>query len=297
MTSTIGITGAAGTAGKAYAAAFASAGHTVRACVRPGGEYRFDDRVEVWPVDLQDAAATGAALAGLDVVVIALAGRGPHAAEQEATITRAVSQAAATTGASHIVYTSVHRADEPTGVPHFEVKGPIEAELAELVPRLTVLRPTTFADALTAPWLRTGIEEQGVLVSPIGLHTPISYVATQDLARVAVAALEAPELQRRPVVVAGPSPLTYAELLPLLSELAGRQVEYRQIQHEDVLRSFGADLAAMTDLFNRDGFHAEPSQVLHDLDLVPAPVQQRLREAWQATPARGDVAAAKTPTR
>ncbi len=280
MISKIFIAGAAGTAGRSYVQAFSHAGHAVRAGVRPGSDAKFGDGVEVWPVDFEDAGATRAAMGDIDAVVISLAGRGPDAADQEAAITRNVARAAVDAGVDHLVYTSVHRADETTGVPHFDVKGVLEAEIAALAPRLTVLRPTTFADSLTAPWLRNGIEEHGVLVSPIGRETAISYVATDDLARVAVAALATPQLQREPVVVAGPSSTTYAELLPLLGQLAGRPVTYQQIPLDDVKRNFGSDLAAMTELFNRDGFTAEPSPILRDLQLVPRPVQDYLHQRW-----------------
>jgi uncharacterized protein YbjT (DUF2867 family) len=280
MISKVFIAGAAGTAGRSYVQAFRHAGHAVRAGVRPGSEAEFGDGVEVWPVDFEDAGATRASMGDIDVVVISLAGRGPDAADQEAAITRNVARAAVDAGVGHLVYTSVHRADETTGVPHFDVKGFLEAELAALAPRLTVLRPTTFADSLTAPWLRNGIQEHGVLVSPIGRETAISYVATDDLARVAVAALATPQLQREPVVVAGSSSATYAELLPLLGQLAGRPVTYQQIPLDEVKRNFGSDLAAMTELFNRDGFTAEPSPVLRDLRLIPRPVQDYLHQSW-----------------
>jgi uncharacterized protein YbjT (DUF2867 family) len=280
VSSKIFVAGAAGTAGRSYVKAFMRAGHAVRAGVRPGSEARFSDGVDVWPVDFEDSGAIRAAMADIEAIVISLAGRGQNAADQEAAMTRNVARAAVEAGVGHLVYTSVHRADEATGVPHFEVKGVLEDELATLAPRLTVLRPTTFTDSLTAPWLRNGIEEHGVLVSPIGRDTPISYVATHDLARIAVAALATPQLQREPVVVAGLTPTTYAELLPLLKQLTGRPVAYQQIPPEDVRRNFGSDLAAMTELFNRDGFTAEPSSALHDLQLVPRPVHDYLREAW-----------------
>ncbi|HEX5595049.1 MAG TPA: NAD(P)H-binding protein [Micromonosporaceae bacterium] len=280
MMSRIFIAGAAGTAGRSYVQAFSHAGHAVRAGVRPASEAQFGDDVEVWPVDFEDAGATRAAMDDIDAVVIALAGRGPNAADQEAVITRNVARAAVNAGVGHLMYTSVHLADQTTGVPHFDVKGVLEVELAALAPRLTVLRPTTFADSLTAPWLRNGIQEHGILVSPFGCETAISYVATDDLARIAVAALATPQLQREPVVVAGLSSTTYAELLPLLGQLAGRPVTYQQIPLDEVRHNFGSDLAAMMELFNRDGFTAEPSPVLRDLRLVPRPVQDYLRQSW-----------------
>lgn len=279
------IAGGTGTAGRAYAKAFVAAGHQVRASARPGTDAGFGAEAQPWPVDFDDAAATRAAVDGCEVVAIALAGRGPAAAAHEGAITRTVAEAAAAAGAVHLIYTSVHLADASTGVPHFDVKGSLELQLAGLTPRLTVLRPTTFADSLTSPWLRSSIERDGVLVSPIGPDTPISYVSTDDLARVAVAALQTPELQGPPVVVAGRSPCTYTELLPLLSELAGRELTYQPIPPEVVRSHFGPDLAAMTEFFNLDGFATEPSPVLHRMGLVPAPVQDYLRQTWPAHPA------------
>lgn len=280
MSKEIFVAGATGVAGHAYVEALRSAGHRVRASVRPGEERGWPDGVEPRAVDFADAHSTREAFDGVAAVVIALAGRGATPAEDEITITRTVAHAAASAGVEHIVYTSVHQADQPTGVPYFEVKGTLETELRQLVPRLTVLRPTTFAEALTAPWLRHGIEEQGVLTSPVALDAPISYVATDDLARIAAAALDEPALQDEPITVAGPAPTAYADLLPLLSELVGHPVQYHQIPRDDVLRNFGPDLAAMTDLFNTRGFAAIPSPLLHRLDLAPGPVEGWLRYAW-----------------
>lgn len=289
------VAGATGTAGRAYATAFAAAGHRVRASVRPGTQHSFGEGVEACFVDFDDTESTRVAVSGADAVIIALAGRGPSPAQHEASITLNVARAAAEEGVEHLTYTSVHRADEATGVPHFEVKGKLERQLSELAPRVTILRPTTFAESLTAPWLRTGIQQRGVLTSPIGQHTPISYVATADLARIAVAALSTPALQGAPVVAAGESPTSYADLLPLFSELASRPVGYQQIPLEEVQRTFGPDLAAMTELFNRAGFTAQPSPVLCDLGLAPGSVQEYLRRSWMPDFTRLDVAAIDSP--
>ncbi len=293
MNDPVFVAGASGRAGQAYVHAFAAAGHTVRASVRPGTGHSFPAGVTAVPVDFDHAIATRDALEGVGTLVVALAGRGEAPADHEAAITRTVAAAAADAGVGHVVYTSVYRAEQATGVPHFEVKGQLEQELAAVAPKLTVLRPTTFAEALTAPWLRHGIEQDGVLTSPISEHTAISYVATEDLARVALSAVDEPALQQGPVIVAG-SAVSYAELLPLLSELAGRPITYRQIPRADVARDFGPDLTAMTDLFNRDGFAAQPDAVLQRLDLVPTPIDEWLRAAWgppstAVTTARGQV--------
>lgn len=205
MSSNVFVAGATGAAGNAYVRALAFAGHQVRASTRSGDQRDWPTGVEPRAVDFTDIHSTRQAVDGVDAVVITLAGRGQSPAQDEARITRTVARAAAEAGVGHIVYTSVHDADEATGVPHFEVKGHLEAELRQLGPRLTVLRPTTFADAFTAPWLRRGVQERGVLASPIAIDTPISYVATADLARVAAASLLEPDLQDTTLTVAGPA--------------------------------------------------------------------------------------------
>lgn len=283
----ITVFGATGTAGRAYAAALTAAGHTVRGAIRPGtdpGELRAAG-IEPVEVDLHQADGATAALEGADAAVIALLGRGPDPATDEAAITRTVFQGAVRAGVGRIVYTSVHLADAGTGVAHFDIKGRLEEELMATGLPWTILRPTTFMDALDAPWLRDAALADGVLVSPIGLDAPISYVATADLAELVVRALEDGRLDRAIVPVGGPEAVTYRRLLPLLAEVSGRSLRYEQLDLAN-LATGQPHLADMVRLFNARGFVCPPDPLVEALGIALTDVESFLRRSAWAGPAR-----------
>lgn len=282
------VAGGTGTAGRAYVRALRAAGYHVRATVRPGrcpGELQALGAEPV-TLDLRDEAAVARAMTGAEVLVIAVLGRGPDRAGDEEQITRNLLDAARATGVGRVVYTSVYLADAPTGVPHFEVKGRLEAYIRTSGLRYTILRPCTFMEALTAPWLRDPVLQQGVLMSPIAINAPISYLAAGDLAWFAVRAV-AGELDGEVLNLGGPEAVTYAQLLPVLSMLTGYPVEYRQIPLELVAARFGDDTVAMFRLFNASGFTVDMEPVLRRFPVRLTPVQEFLATRWGKAGAPG----------
>src|SRR5690606_22505533 len=152
---------------------------------------------------------------------------------------------AAEEGVERIIYTSVYDADASTGVPHFDVKAELEAYIQRSGLNYTFLRPATFMTGFRAPWLMQRVIQEGVLATPIALHTPISYGAPADLAQFGLAALTDERLHNAALNLGGPEPVTYAQLLPFLSSLLGRDVRYQQIPIDVVAAQMGASMAAM----------------------------------------------------
>lgn len=278
------VAGGTGTAGRAYARALTARGYDVAATARDeeGAAALAGEGARPLPVDLADVAATARAIEGSGAVVVAVLGRGEQAAAQEEAITRNVIDAAAAAGARRVVYTSVHGAERATGVPHFEVKGRLERYLAAASVPATVLRPCTFMDALTAPWIVDGLVARGVLASPIALDAPISYIASVDLAEVAVRALAEPDLAGTTIELGGPRPVTYRELLPKLSELVGQDVRYENVPLELVEAQLGSDMAAMIRLFNTEGFAVAADPKVERLGVDLAQVEDFLERALGA---------------
>lgn len=263
------VAGATGTAGRAYVNELVSAGYRVRGIVRPDSDSSSLIEAGATPVeaDLQNEDDAHDVVSATDAVFIALLGRGEETAADERVITQNVIDAARAESVEHIVYTSVHGADEKTGVPHFEVKDEIEAYLEAAGLTYTILRPTTYMDALSAPWLRSGIEENGVLSSPIQEGVPISYLDTADLATVGRLALDTDVLQNRTLPIGGPRPVTYQDLLPVFERLTGTSVTYRNVPLAQVETQMGADIAAMVRYFNDNGFTVENDPILDPLDI------------------------------
>jgi uncharacterized protein YbjT (DUF2867 family) len=277
--------GATGTAGCAYVRALCAAGHDVRGAIRAGGEADATRRLgaSAVEVDLRYPEGAAEAVEGADAVVVSLLGRGEDSAADEAAITRSVFEAARQAGVGRVVYTSVHLADAGTGVPHFDVKAELERELDATDLPWTVLRPTTFMEGLDASWLRDAALANGVVVSPIDIDTPISYVATDDLGRLAAHALDDERLDRAIVPIGGPA-LTYRALLPILSAVSGRELRFEALDLT-VLEETQPHVAAMIRLFNERGFVAPSSPLVEGLGLELTEMEAFLRRSrWAARP-------------
>ena len=257
------VAGGTGTAGRAYSRGFVTAGYEVVATARDddGARALVDLGAEPLALDLTDAEAVAAAI-------------------QEAAITRNVIDAAARAGAGRLIYTSVHGADRRTGVPHFDVKGRLEQDLGAAAVPATVIRPCTFMEALSAPWIRDGVVSRGVLASPIAIDAPIAYVAATDVAEVGVRALADPEFAGATIELGGPRAVTYGDLLPMLSELLGRTIRYENVPLDVVESQVGSDVAAMVRLFNREGFAAEPDPAVGKLAVELTSVKDFLRAQY-----------------
>lgn len=287
-TGRVTVFGATGTGGRAYVRAFRDAGFEVRGVVRPGGNAGVVRRLGAEPVevDLSHPDHAAAVVEGADAVVVSLLGRGVNAVAEEAAITRSAFEAARRAGVGRIVYTSVHLADAHTGVPHFDIKAELERDLAATGLPWTVLRPTTFMEGLDAPFMRDAALESGVVVSAIEIDTPISYVATDDLARLAVLSLGDARLDGAVIPIGGP-PVTYRSLLPLLSAICGRELRFELLDVE-FLEAEEPHLAEMFRFLNAHGFIAPPSPLVEAVGLELTDVETFLRRSgW----ARGSVAA------
>ncbi len=294
-TTQVMVVGGGGTAGRAYVAAFRAAGHNVTATVRPGANASDLKALgaKVVEVDLHDAAAARSAVGDAGLVVIALMGRGPQPAADEQLITNNVlsaveANASVGGGVRHVVYTSVLRADVPSGVAHFDVKAELEAAVRRVAPAHTILRPCTFMDGLTAPWFRASIDEHSTLMSPIAKGALISYVAARDVAALAVRAWTDPRLVDRTIDLGGPEAVTYERVLGLLSSMTGKEVQYRQVPIADVEARMGPDIAAMIRMFNTRGFAIDMTGAASALGLRLTTVEELLHAAYAARTTAGD---------
>lgn len=261
---TVVVVGGRGTVGRAYIEALAAAGHNVWATIRPGDDPDPMLALGAHFVEADLATEDGAdrALTDTDVVVVALAGSRPDLIGAEKLVTTHVVEAAARHRVGHIVYSSVLRAERYTGVPHFDVKGELERAVEHSGVPYTILRPCTFMEALDSHLIRSGVERFGMLMSPIGYDTPISYIATADVAKFAVRALDDDRLAGAALDLGGPRTETFASLVPIMAELVDHEVTYSRISLEPIESQLGPELVSMVRYFDEYGFSVDMGPVL-----------------------------------
>ncbi|MEQ1899296.1 MAG: NAD(P)H-binding protein [Devosia sp.] len=173
--------------------------------------------VEVRKADVDDPAALGAALDGIDRMLL-ISVTGEHRAERHS---RAVAAAKAA-GVKHIAYTSMPNPEPPSPIPfandHF---GTEEAIKATGIP-YTILRMAWYAENLLGS-LPNAIST-GKWFSAAG-EGRIAHPAREDCSRAAAGALIAESIESRIFTVTGPVAYTTREIAAIASGVFAKPVE------------------------------------------------------------------------
>ncbi|MEW2288462.1 NmrA family NAD(P)-binding protein [Streptomyces sp. NPDC047841] len=226
----------------------------VRALVRDPGRSSARELaergVEVVAGSLGDRASLASAMRGVAGV---FAFTTPFEAGVDAEVDqgRAILAAAADARVPHLVFSSVAGADQDSGVPHFQSKARIEAELAAGDVPYTILGPTYFFDNALG-----GAERilDGVLDLPLPPDRPLQQLARPDLGAFAAEVLldPAPYAGRR-IELAGDAP-TPAQMAAALGAALGREVRHEQVP----LAAIGnPDMHAMWTFLNGPGYRVD----------------------------------------
>lgn len=130
-------------------------------------------------------------------------------------------EAAKAAGVEHIVLLSLQGAEHNKVVPHAK----IEQWLQESGLAWTMVRPSFFMENLSTTHA-SDIRDRDCLMVPAGSGRT-SFVAAEDVAAVATAALLDPQRYRNTAwTPTGPQALTYAEVTAILSDVLGRPIRY-----------------------------------------------------------------------
>ena len=256
MTKPILVTGATGQQGGAVAAELLRRGTPVHALVRnpdsPAATALARAGAVLVPGDLDDPASLRAAMAPVDKVFSVQTFAGPDGLEGEVRQGKAVVDAAARTGITHLVYSSVDGSERNSGVPHFESKWEVERYLSGQDVPATVLRPVFFMENLTGP----AGPRDGVLRQAIPPEVPLQLVATADIGLVAAEVFaDSGNQLGRAIGIAGDE-LTGPQLAQVFTDVTGTRTEFAE-QPVDEIARFSPDLAAMYRWFGTAGYQVD----------------------------------------
>ncbi|GHB80544.1 hypothetical protein GCM10010377_82900 [Streptomyces viridiviolaceus] len=206
--------------------------------------------VEVVGGSLSDADSLAAAMTGVAAV---FAYTTPFEAGLDAEVRqgRAIISAATRARVPHLVFSSVAGADQDSGVPHFESKARIEAELGSGDVPYTILGPTYFFDNALG-----GADHilDGVLDLPLPADRPLQQLERADLGAFAAKVLLDPAGyagQRIELASDAPTPVQMADAL---GAALGREVRHARVPLEAVTNP---DMHAMWAFFNGPGYQVD----------------------------------------
>lgn len=184
--------------------------------------------------DLKDRASLDAACRGVTTVITtanAVQRGGADTIESvDIAGNRSLIDAAKKAGVRQFIFVSTAAADESSPVPIFAAKAKTERYLRESGMPWTILAPLAFMDV----WF--GI----ILGSAFGAGKPVtvvsggkarhSFIAVDDVAEFATAAVGHPDTMRQRIVFGGPDGISWSDIVEKTSKILGRQIPVQNIQ-------------------------------------------------------------------
>lgn len=265
------VTGATGKQGGAVARELLHRGYRIRAMTRkpnsPEAQTLAQLGAEVVQGDLDDAASLAEAVEGA-WGAYAVQNTWEAGVEREEEQGKRFARICRDAGVQHYVYSSVGSAHRDTGIPHFQNKWRVEETIRNLeFPSYTIIRPVFFMENFLLPQNKAGLKE-GKLVMALEPTTVLQMIAVEDIGRYGAWAFENHEvLNGRAIDIAGDAK-TMPETAEILSDAAGRPIEFVQGSIEDVRKS-SEDYAIMLEWFDAVGYDVDISATAKESGIRP----------------------------
>jgi uncharacterized protein YbjT (DUF2867 family) len=250
------VVGATGRIGRPVARLLAERGHRVRAGVR---DVAAQLDAEVVRADFDDPASLEAAARGVDAIVATGTAHraGPDGERRHGT---ALAEAVARAGGPALVYVSGAGADRPSGVPVFEAKRAVEARIAQLGLAATILAPAYFMENALNPWNLEALAH-GRFPLALPADRPLAQVAIDDVAAMAVLAVERFDALAGQRIELASDELTGEQAAQRLSRATGRHFEFARVESPPPLRALFAWLDAVGFAIDLPALHVRYPEV------------------------------------
>ena len=229
------VVGATGMLGGMITQRLLDSGQEVRILVRPGSDYAALTQAGARPVtgDLKDPASLDAACAGVNTVITTAnsAARGGDDTVETVELqgNRNLIDAAKAAGVQQFIFTSALGAASDSPVPFLQAKAAGEEHLRASGMGYTILQPNLFMDV----WFPM------IIAGPIQANEPVtlvgsgerqhSFVAADDVAAFATAAVGHPAALDQTLVIGGPEPVSWRDVVAIAEGVSGRSIPVQTV--------------------------------------------------------------------
>ncbi|MGB8644790.1 MAG: SDR family oxidoreductase [Anaerolineae bacterium] len=224
------VVGASGKLGGSIAARLLKAGKAVRILTRENPDYRTHVAAGAEEVagDLKDRASLDAVCRGVDTVITTATAAqrgGPDTLESvDLNGVGNLIDAAQAAGVKHFIYISSTGADPDSPNPYFMAKGQNEKRLRESGMSYTILTPHVYLDI----WLGLAFGMPLQAGQPITLvgkgDHKHSFIAVEDVASFAIAAVDHPAAQNQQLLLGGPAPVSFCDIAAQVGNVMGKEL-------------------------------------------------------------------------
>lgn len=200
-------------------------GYRVRALTRHPNNLDFARSlgVKIFEGDLRQPETLLRACEGVEAVVSSVTAIGENSLQEvDGAGNRSLMEAAQRSGVSHFVFVSIYGAAQNHPVDLFRIKHKVEEYIQSSRIPYTILRPAAFMETWCARIGELVVSGKKVTVWGNGKN-PISFIASEDVARFIVIALEDSRLSNKTLAIGGPQNLTFDEVVDLYERMMRRK--------------------------------------------------------------------------
>lgn len=288
------VVGGTGRLGNHIVRVLRSVGLDTRCLVRKGSEYFWlnDSGTAYFFGDLRDPQSLSRAMRDVQYLISCAGVRVEQTNNNHRTLAEghlALWEAAKARGVEHVVYVSCAAAADPQDVPAFTSKRTAEDALVGSGLSYTILRPGLFA-ANIADLLRR-VEYNGATFLPGNPDTKITPIHGRDLALMAMAALDLPDVKNQIVDVGGPETMTVQQAFEIGCQQAGLEPNFWRLPPaglralalaaQPLVKRWTNHFKALEVYYTRDHVVDGPA-VASRFGIPLTPYADAVREAWEA---------------
>jgi uncharacterized protein YbjT (DUF2867 family) len=179
----------------------------------------------------------------------------------------------------HFVYSSVGSADRKTGLPHFESKRLIEANIRFVGLPHTIIRPVSFMENYFRS--REAILS-GVVAVGSAPERSLQLVAVDDIGAAVAKAFDEPKRFLDEEFDLAGDELTPVQIAEVLSKVVGRPVRCVRTSLEEVRERMGEEGVKMIEWMNREGYKADIAKLRSKCGLRLTSFEEWLRKTGWA---------------
>ncbi|HVC19033.1 MAG TPA: SDR family oxidoreductase [Vicinamibacterales bacterium] len=232
------VAGATGSLGRKIVDRLLDRGDPVLALVRPASRYASLEQAGAGVIfgDLTDRDSLDRACQGVTTVIAtaSVSKTGGDTLERvDLQGNQHLIAAAQAAGVRQFIFVSTRNASVDSPAPLFRAKAAAERALRESPMGWTILQPGGFMDV----WFPMFIERPAFAGQPVTLvgesRRRHAFVAEQDVAAFAVAALDHPAARHASIVIGGPEAVTFKDVVREYEQAAGRSVPVRSVAPGD----------------------------------------------------------------
>ena len=286
------VVGATGTLGGMITRGLLALGKEVRILVREGRNYAPLVAAGATPAigDLKERASLDAACRDVDTIVstaTAIIHQAPDTLETVDDVGyRSLIEAAKAAGVRHFVFTSALGSSADSPVPLMRIKALNEQRLRESGMTYTILMPNLYIEV----W--GGI----VLAAPLAQGKPVTLVgeasrrhsmlSMRDVVPFAIAAIDHPAARNATIVIGGPRPVSWSDVVASAERIVGHKIETRSVAPGESIEGLPPGVAGL--LFAMETYDSpiDMDETARTYGVTLTPIEEGLRTILHVPVAR-----------